>query len=205
MEASWALTPSFDRAAPSDLSDLNSAYERWENFFLSLHSRLGRPMADSKDEIAALAQHYGTPTRLLDFSLSPYIAAFFAYFDALRFHRPETHDIAIWALHVPTFRSESNGQFEIISARNVYNQRIRNQLGKFLMNKSKFTSLNEYIEKENPQLGSAVSLFLIPVSQAVTALNDLLLMGISPVELYPDHEGVAMYVRLRQLLEGYRF
>lgn len=42
-------------------------------------------------------QHYGMPTRLLDFSWSPYVASFFAAQNAA-----QDTDCAIWALHIET-------------------------------------------------------------------------------------------------------
>jgi hypothetical protein len=50
---------------------------------------------DANDTLAwlALIQHYGGPTRLLDFSYSPYIGAFFAVDTA-------TSDAALWAVNL---------------------------------------------------------------------------------------------------------
>ena len=45
-------------------------------------------------EWLALMQHHGAPTRLLDFTWSPYVAAFFALERA-------TSDAAIWAINLP--------------------------------------------------------------------------------------------------------
>ncbi len=54
-------------------------------------------------ELSALAQHYGAPTRILDWSLSPYISAFFAFMDAIVLRQDERRDVAIFALDVRTF------------------------------------------------------------------------------------------------------
>ena len=48
-------------------------------------------------EWLALMQHHGAPTRLLDFTWSPYVAAFFALERA-------TSDAAIWAINLPLLR-----------------------------------------------------------------------------------------------------
>lgn len=45
-------------------------------------------------EWLSLMQHHGAPTRLLDFTWSPYVAAFFALERA-------TEDAAVWALNLP--------------------------------------------------------------------------------------------------------
>ncbi len=66
------------------------------------HLLLPRTPADGETlEWLALMQHHGAPTRLLDFSWSPYVAAFFALERA-------TDDAAIWAMcsgpDVPNYR-----------------------------------------------------------------------------------------------------
>jgi len=52
------------------------------------------PRHDDEIEWLALMQHHGAPTRLLDFTWSPYVAAFFALERA-------SDDAAIWALNLP--------------------------------------------------------------------------------------------------------
>jgi hypothetical protein len=60
-------------------------------------------------ETLAIAQHHGVPTRLLDFTYDPMVAAFFAAYDAWNImKRPSIHKeleqekyMAVWAVHLP--------------------------------------------------------------------------------------------------------
>lgn len=64
-------------------------------------------MPDNTLESLALMQHYGAPTRLLDFTRSPYVACFFALEESTKKKpdvtakkvAPELEDCAIWAVN----------------------------------------------------------------------------------------------------------
>jgi hypothetical protein len=62
------------------------------------HLYLRDTPGDDQLEWLALMQDHGAPTRLLDFTWSPYVAAFFALERA-------TADAAVWALNLPLLRT----------------------------------------------------------------------------------------------------
>ena len=61
---------------------------------MALQYGVDLPVDGETDEWLALMRHHGAPTRLLDFTYSPYVAAYFAFEDA------EPRDsVAIWAVN----------------------------------------------------------------------------------------------------------
>jgi hypothetical protein len=93
-EAHWEVRPSLWR---------NYSPEDERNFTNRFRTRaaLRRPAAPPADDYAAwlsLMQHYGLPTRLLDWSRSPLIAAYFAVASYIKQDAPLA-DAAIWMLN----------------------------------------------------------------------------------------------------------
>jgi hypothetical protein len=93
--AAWSLQPSLERFA-SELRDTPSAVEQYidAEFRRHAHHYVSDPPAP-EDILGwlALMRHHGAPARFLDFSKSPYVAAFFATADAAR-----DEAAAIWAI-----------------------------------------------------------------------------------------------------------
>lgn len=97
-DARWPLLSSLSRQI-SVSKVCEPAWERQEDrirriFQRKSHLFLDALPADDQLEWLALMQHHGAPTRLLDFTWSPYVAAFFALERA-------TDHAAVWALNLP--------------------------------------------------------------------------------------------------------
>jgi hypothetical protein len=98
-DATWGLSPTIERSAerggvfPVDIRDR----EEWilREFARRSHQLGNAGSIESPVDVLALIQHHGGPTRLLDFTHSLYVAAFFA----LEF---TTGPSVIWAVNLKT-------------------------------------------------------------------------------------------------------
>lgn len=132
-EARWSLSTSLDRSARRDFStptssgywhvDRDSEESKNLRHFTEQDDphTLRKPAVDDIGSWYAAMQHYGTPTRFLDWSMSPYVAAYFAFeHEAVEDQKYS----AIWALDIDwlekrglemlplAFATEANVAFE---------------------------------------------------------------------------------------------
>jgi hypothetical protein len=78
--AEWSLQSTLERCAPSGHRRVFTEYELVYEFKRRAHNYLGVHQLPAKPgEWLALMQHFGAPTRLVDFTRSPFVAAYFAF------------------------------------------------------------------------------------------------------------------------------
>lgn len=168
-----------------------------------------------------LMQHYGIPTRLLDWSESPLVALYFAL------HKSEDeHDAVLWALkptelnkhaniknkseefYIPSFEDDEIKGYSIesvistkvelspaavIATRN--NPRIQAQLGVFTIHYKETTAIEEIGDK------SHVVKYIIDKHAKKNMLKQIELLGITQFQLFPELSSIKSVMYKRKLIK----
>ena len=215
-EARWSLRPSLERHI--EVSKVfHKAWTRQEERIRRIFERKSHLFTvdtprDDELEWLALMQHHGAPTRLLDFTWSPYVAAFFALERA-------TEDAAIWAVNLPLLwdinvRQPIDGvNVEEADPRDAkafrryflpnkhafvwqgdpfrMPQRVVAQSGTFLVT-SHLGMTVEAILARYPGKGELLVKFELPVAKLrAVAMSSLYDMNITQATLFPGLDGLA--------------
>lgn len=211
-DASWHLQSSFFLRNPRGIS-LHDY--RWfviseiEYYYCTLYGEVLN-LQDGLQLAAFLSQlrHHGFPTPLLDWTMSPFIAAYFALrdlrgsldehgcarvfaFDYLAWERDFLPPTVVWDMF--NVAKGISPFISILKPIPKNNPRIIPQQGRFMISNS--PDLSELIDSCQNCIGRQYLHWKdINVAEADTALTELDLMGIREMALFPDFEGLCRNV-----------
>lgn len=189
--ASYQLQPTIDRLKRFDddvtrAEFLNLLVNEFRCSSFGLQSSIQLPT--THEEWEYLGRHHGLPTSILDWTRSPYVAAYFAFEGAF----PE-EDVSIWALHVENARLDSlvnEVKLDTFGDAVRFNVRSAEQFGESM----RVLSAEQPVEV---MLRDGLSRLDLPASEKNAALVDLDEMLINRRTLFRDFDGAAVLAAIR--------
>ncbi len=206
----WKLLPSYDRhTVPTGYP----AYMHGNGVHLGRFSTaaMGRRSGSREPVTFELGRHYGLATPLLDWSASPFVAAFFAYANA----ETATQQRAVWALH-PGRVKEINvvrrgpigspgSQLYVYRPQSEENVRLVAQAC-WYTKREDGGAVDDWVRAYHKDLSSkdqVLQKLLLADNERVTVLRLLNLMNINYASLFPDVYGAAMHANLQLEIPDY--
>jgi FRG domain len=173
--------------------------------------------------LTALAQHYGIPTRLLDWTRQSFIAAFFAAEDALN-HTKEydsSSHLVVWSFFFPALGKhdvleKEHYPIRIVTAPTATNPNLKSQQGVFTLLNYLYTKEAEgYLPMEQvleevanaPEaehyykyiFNSKLQKFTLPITEAGLLLYLLAKLDITPSFIYPGYYNIVRDIEMENL------
>ena len=217
--SAWRLTPSLHRALKAgtsapDAIDIERRVQM--EFFSQVHLHVDPALLNfgQKDlwERWALMQHYGAPTRLLDWTLSPYVGAYFAVEDGW------DSDGAIWVFHayelmehaIATIDPEDRGRLSDSIQPNapptMAIHQSQNRSARIVAQQGIFTVCRNILGEQYDLIEAACSerpeeveynygKLIIPMNLKPTFLHHLYSMNVTANSLFPGADGLGRSMR----------
>ncbi|WP_242490137.1 FRG domain-containing protein [Noviherbaspirillum cavernae] len=218
-DANWALLSSLSRYLQAFIPDQSGWRTREERairiFRRKAHNYLSKPVALDDDlRCLSLMQHHGAPTRLLDFTKSPFVAAFFALESAVS-------DAAVFALNTPvlwnappvnnplltrdTIDPRKKGNFDRYFLQNdsqiiwigeptEMDMRLVAQSGTVVLPGVLDKSLDEILKEYHAE-ETLIRKIILPRHVRDEAMKALYRMNITNATLFPDLDGLAKSIK----------
>lgn len=175
-------------------------------------------------ELAALAQHYGVPTRLLDWSFDEYIALYFAVQGAcahIHEHGDLNRKFDLWAINYRFFREQKIIPLKFIVPSYSNNRYLCAQKGVlsyfeikfndiFIQKKNKLVScernvrpMDDILETYKDMIsGKVLYRITFPYTCAKQAFSFLNKMGYNASRIFPGYRGVVLEMKEKKYIYG---
>jgi FRG domain len=203
----WRLRTHFHRTGRSDLmrfmnQDIPELHRNLSH--LTTHQfKLDVPAENGS--FFALAQHHGYPTPLLDWTYSPFVAAYFAYNNLTKEMRSEDKKVRIfifnrkqWFADYPQLPklAPARPHFSILDVVALNNPRMVQQQA--LVSVTNVDDIESYIRnREQQSERTYLQVVDLPSSSRKEVMQELSLMGITAGSLFPGLDGVCRQLKER--------
>jgi len=195
----WFLQSSFDRKVKTnDQNDrANKLKLHFDNFKEAMNKSYPNVVPQHDVDVWALGQHYGLWTPLLDWTLSPYIAAYFAFIQENDTNDRNDRYRYVYALNrsIERLISKRKKASEMFRDRSVFFiDKLPYPNPRFIAHKGIFTKafqgndIRKYVQSFSRKRPSEVIIgkFRIPTKDRKKCLRDLHLMNIDHMSLLLD-------------------
>lgn len=225
LNADWEIRNALER------TEFIQHYKGIEKTFLKEFQRGARNYLNRDEtpqhiiEWLALMQHHGAPTRLVDFSKSPFISAYFAFEQCWE----DAQNVAIWAININHIRRaafniirEKLGEDLEKDSKDLVNEEVFEKVfdldelslifpvepfrmnRRYSLQQSIFVSTGNSKESFMEQtrfLGENISSCMVrielPTLNKKDVIRDLLKMNIHRASLFPDLDGYALALKMK--------